>query len=112
VAKKVKKQPARKRTLLSGGKLFRGDLPKIRSSINAVAKQVEAGRKKAIEQIAKAEKAPVGSPASGTLAGNRAALKKADELLAGLKKARETVADLCCHNDQGCNFLVASARVR
>jgi hypothetical protein len=109
VAKKAKKQPARKRKTAGGGKLFRGDLPKIRRSINAVAKRIEAGRKKAIEQIAKAERAPAGSRASATLAGNKAALRKADELLAGLKKARMTVADLCCHNDQGCNFLVMSA---
>ena len=112
MAKKAKKKAATKRKTASSGQLFKGDLPKIRKAINAVAKRVEAGRKKAIQQIAKAQKAPAGSPASGTLATNKAALKKAEELLNGLKKARATVASLCCHNDQGCNFVVASARVR
>lgn len=104
MAKKATKAKSAK-----GGKLFKGDLPKIRKAIDKVAREISAGRKNAIEQIAKGRRAKPGTPAHHILLANKAALKEADGMLAGLRKARGSVARLCCNNDQGCNFLVITA---
>lgn len=88
------------------GKLFKGDLPKIRRAINAVAKNVEAGRKKAAQKVKQGKSAAKGTPLSDKLAANKAALATANRMLAQLRKAKTMMASICCNNDQGCNFMV------
>ena len=97
------------KTASKKGKQFKGDLPKIRKAIDKVAKVVVAGRKQAIKQIAKGRKAKPGTPGYDILVANQAALKRADEILAGLRDARTSIANQCCNNDQGCNFLVIAS---
>ena len=99
MAKKAKKRAVK-------GKIFVGDLPKVRNAINAVAKRVEAGRKKAAAKVAEGKKAAKGTPASDNLAANKAALKRAEVILDGLRKAKTMMGNICCMQNQGCNFMV------
>lgn len=99
MAKKAKKRTTK-------GKIFKGDLPKVRKAINAVAKSVEAGRKRAAAKVAEGQKAAKGTAASDNLAANKAALKKAEVILDGLRKAKTMMGNLCCMQNQGCNFMV------
>jgi len=88
------------------GTKFDGDLPAIRKAIDTVAKSIVAGQKKAAAQVAKGERAPMGSPERANLAANRATLRKANKMVVELRKAKTMMGNICCQNDQGCNLFV------
>lgn len=100
---------AKKAKSTKGSKEFKGDLPTIRAAIDKVAKEIQAGRDQAIEQIKKGKKAKRGTPEYEILAANKGSLEHAESILKGLSRAKALVQGECCNNQQGCNFLVIPA---
>lgn len=108
--KKRKAPKANRRRTKVVDQRFLGDLHSVTRAINAAARLVEQGRKKAVAAIEKGTNAPMGSPAHRSLAFNKEALKQADQLLMAFRSARGTMVAQCCNNDENCNFVVRVTR--
>lgn len=108
-AKKAKKSKRRKKKVVN--QVFLGNLHSVTNAINAAARLVERGRKKALAAVSKGTAAPIGSPAHNDLAFNQEALKQADHLLECFRSAKGLMVAYCCHNDENCNFVVRNTRV-
>ena len=111
-AAKKKAKKAKRRKSKIEERRFLGNLHSVTKAINAAAKAVEQGRKQAVAAVDKGTSAPIGSPAHKTLAFNKEAVKKADQLLAAFRAAKGAMVAECCNNDENCNFLVRIVRDR